>query len=99
MCVGLPMKVEGGDELAAVCERRGERATLNMMLVGAQPPGTWVLAFMGTAREVLSAEDAAQIDAALDAVAAALSGATDVDGYFPDLAGREPQLPEHLRRK
>lgn len=99
MCVGLPMRVVSGDDVAAVCERRGERATLNMMLVGAQPPGTWVLAFMGTAREVLSAEDAAQIDAALDAVAAALAGETDVDRYFSDLAGREPRLPDHLRGK
>lgn len=99
MCVGLPMQVVSGDDVAAVCERRGERTTLNMMLVGAQPPGTWVLAFMGTAREVLTAEDAAQIDSALDAVAAALAGDTDVDSYFSDLAGREPQLPDHLRRK
>ncbi|HSO07069.1 MAG TPA: HypC/HybG/HupF family hydrogenase formation chaperone [Pelomicrobium sp.] len=99
MCVGLPMQVVSGDDVAAVCERRGERATINMMLVGAQPPGTWVLTFMGAAREVLSGADAAQIDAALDAVAAALAGNTDVDHYFSDLAGREPQLPEHLRRK
>lgn len=99
MCVGLPMQVVGGDDVAALCERRGERATINMMLVGAQPPGTWVLTFMGAAREVLSDQTAAQIDAALDAVAAALAGNTDVDAYFSDLAGREPQLPEHLRRK
>ncbi|MFZ5558994.1 MAG: HypC/HybG/HupF family hydrogenase formation chaperone [Pseudomonadota bacterium] len=99
MCVGFPMQVMGGDDVAAVCERRGERATVNMMLVGAQPPGTWVLTFMGAAREVLSPQDAAQIDAALDALAAALAGNADVDAYFSDLVGREPRLPEHLKGK
>jgi hydrogenase expression/formation protein HypC len=99
MCLGIPMQVESGDDVSAVCERRGERVSINMMLVGAQPPGTWVMTFMGAAREVLTAADAEQINAALEAVAAALSGQTDVDHYFSDLVGREPQLPEHLRRK
>jgi len=70
-----------------------------MLLVGPQPIGTWVLAFQGTARRVLSDEEAAQTTAALDALAAALAGETDLSRFFPGLADREPQLPEHLRSK
>jgi hydrogenase assembly chaperone HypC/HupF len=70
---------------------------LDMRLIGAQPVGTWVLAFMGAAREVLSAQQAAQTQAAHRALAAVLQGAGDTEAYFADLIGREPSLPEHLR--
>lgn len=84
MCIGIPMKViEGG--AIALCEGRGERRRLNMLMVGEQPPGTWVLAFLDSAREVLSAEDALRLDRALDGLQAALRGETDLDGYFADL--------------
>jgi hydrogenase expression/formation protein HypC len=68
-----------------------------MLIVGEQPPGTWVLAFRGTAREVLSEEQATQTNGALDALAAALRGERSFDAYFSDLVDREPELPEHLR--
>ena len=97
MCLGIPMRVLEGGEIAW-CEGRGERRRLDLRLVGAQPPGTWVLAFIDTAREVLTDAQAAQIDQALDGLAAALAGRSDdLDAFFPDLVGREPQLPEHLR--
>lgn len=98
MCIGIPMQVVSGSEAAALCEGRGRRQNLNMLMVGSQPPGTWVLAFLGVAREVLTEQDAARINRALDALEAALQGATDMDAYFPDLAEREPELPEHLKR-
>ncbi len=85
MCVGIPMKVLSCNEFVAECEGRGRREQLNMMLVGPQEVGTWVLAFIGSAREVLTAEEAARIDDALDAVEAVMNGATDVSGYFLDL--------------
>lgn len=105
MCIGVPMQVEAGDGagLFAVCESRGERKRLDMMLVGEQPAGTWVLEFLGAARRVLSEAEAAQTLAALQALqlvlhepAAAGTGAS-IDSLFADLVGREPQLPEHLR--
>jgi hydrogenase expression/formation protein HypC len=99
MCIGVPMRVTSGDAGRAWCEGRGERIELDMLLVGPQPVGTWVLAFQGAARRVMSEEEAAQTTAALDALAAALAGETDVDRFFPDLAEREPQLPEHLRTR
>jgi len=57
------------------------------------------MTFLGHAREHLTAEQAAQIDRALDALDAVQRGETNLDAYFQDLIDREPQLPEHLRNK
>lgn len=100
MCIGVPMQVVAGDGegLFAVCESRGERRRVDMMLVGEQPPGTWVLEFQGAARRVLTPAEAAQTLDALQALACALRGDTEaIDALFADLVDREPQLPEHLR--
>jgi hypothetical protein len=69
-----------------------------MMLVGEQPVGTWVLGFMGAARQVLGDEEAAQARAARQALAAVLRGEGSVDAYFADLVDRVPELPAHLRK-
>ena len=46
---------------------------------------------------VLDADEAAQTNDALDALAAVLAGDTDVDAHFADLVDREPSFPPHLR--
>lgn len=70
----------------ATCEGRNGREEVNMMLIGDQEPGTWVLNFLGSAREVMTADDAAKMDSALDALAAIANGEdVDIDSYFPDL--------------
>lgn len=98
MCVGIPMQVAEPAGTRAWCTRRGERALIDMALVGEQPPGTWILTFIGAAREVISAETAARNDSALDALAAVLAGdASGIDEAFADLVSRTPELPEHLR--
>jgi len=100
MCIGIPLQVETTDDdgLFADCGDGARRERLDLRLVGAQPPGTWVLAFHGAARRVLEASEAAQIRAALRALDEALHGdASQVDALFADLVGREPQLPAHLR--
>jgi hydrogenase expression/formation protein HypC len=97
MCIGLPMRVVEPGPGSAVCERRGESTRLDTLLVGALAAGDWVLAFQGQAVRVLSADEAAQTDAALDALAAVLAGESDLSIHFADLAGREPELPAHLR--
>lgn len=91
MCIGIPMQVVESHGFVARCEGRGETADLNMLLVGPQEPGTWVLYFLGSAREVLSADDARKINDALDALEAVMSGdeEVDIDAHFADLAGRE----------
>lgn len=91
MCLGIPMQVIESNEFTAVCERRGERRQLNMMLIGPQPVGTWVMAIMDHAREVLAPEQAQQIDEAVQALEAAMRGEQDLDAYFPDLV-----LPSQL---
>jgi hydrogenase expression/formation protein HypC len=81
----------------ALCQGRGGRRQLDLALVGAQPPGTWLLAFIDAAREVIDAERAAQINAALDGLEAVMTGATDISSHFADLFERTPELPVHLR--
>ena len=61
--------------------------------------GSWVLVFHAVAREVLTEERARQVTDALQALDAALAGDTNLDHLFPDLVGREPELPEHLRKE
>ena len=97
MCIGIPMQVLSATEGRAWCEGRGRRQELNVLLVGEQSPGTWVLAFQDSAVRVLTDAEAAQIDAALDALEAALAGAQNFDAFFFDLIDREPTLPEHLQ--
>lgn len=87
MCLSIPMRVtgwEGAGEFAWV-EREGRRECVNMMLVGPQPVGTWLLTSLGLARKVLEPEQLAQIEDALAALAASLDGTYDPDRHFRDL--------------
>lgn len=97
MCIGIPMRVVAVDADGTTwCTRDGrDRSAVDIALVGPQPPGTWLLIFLGSAREVLTEDYAHTVAQALKGVAAALAGA-DFDQYFSDLIGREPQLPPHL---
>ncbi|OIQ94215.1 HupF/HypC family protein [mine drainage metagenome] len=88
MCLGIPMRVTACDGDFAWCEGRGRRERLNLLWIGAVQPGDWVYAVLGQAREVLDEVRARQIDAALDALEAALAGRTEFDAYFPDLLSR-----------
>jgi hydrogenase expression/formation protein HypC len=87
MCLSIPkVVVECGDlgDFAWV-ERDGQRERVNMMLIGAQPVGTWVLTQLGLAREVVEPEQLALIEEALTALAASLDGGYEPDAYFQDL--------------
>ncbi len=96
MCLGIPVQViETGAHFARCAGRDGE-VRVDLSLVGPQPAGTWLLTFLDAAREVIDAERAVAINAALDALTAAHGGATDFSAFFADL-DREPQLPEFLR--
>lgn len=96
MCLGIPAQViESGEHFARCVSRNGE-LRVDLSLVGEQEPGNWLLTFLNAAREIISDERAAAINAALDALDAAQSGATDFSAFFADL-DREPQLPEFLR--
>ena len=90
MCLAIPMRVVSGNEFVAWCEGRGERRRLDLALVGAQPAGTWVVAFRDVARQVLTENEARSLNLALDGLQAALRGETEgLDAYFPDLVRRD----------
>lgn len=82
------MQVVRAGEFIATCRGRNGEEQVNMMLIGSQPVGTWVLNFLGSARQVLTEEDALNIDKALDGLSAIMSGDNDIDidAYFPGLA-------------
>jgi hydrogenase expression/formation protein HypC len=95
MCVGVPMKVIGSEGIAATCTD-GERIELiDLSLVGDVPAGTWLLTFLGTARDIISADEAEKISAALNGLRSIMQGG-DLGDAFADLNAREPQLPPHL---
>ncbi len=99
MCIGVPMQVVESGPDWAWCEADGQRERLDMVLIGPQPVGTWVLAFQGGARQVMDVLEAQQARAGRQALAAVLAGSDNVDAFFADLVDRTPQLPEHLRPK
>jgi hydrogenase expression/formation protein HypC len=88
MCLSIPKQVvewEGEDGDFAWVERAGQRERINMMLLGPQPVGTWVLTSLGLAKEVIEPEELALIEEALTALAASLDGDYDANRYFQDL--------------
>lgn len=97
MCIGIPLRVLRTEGTFALCEGRDGEVRIDTMLVGEVEPGTWLLSFLGAAREVLDDNRAAQIDRALEGLAAALAGEAGFDGFFDDLIDRQPQLPPHLQ--
>lgn len=101
MCLGIPMQVLEMRGTQALCSADGEQALIDMLLVGDQPTGTWILNFLGAAREILSPEYATQIRQALSALNLISQNQTpsshQLDALFADLIGREPPLPEHLQ--
>lgn len=90
MCLAIPMQVVAlaGDGDLAWVERAGRRQLVNMMLIGPQPPGAWVLTSLGLAREVVEPGQLALIEEALAALAASLEGDYDASRYFADLQPR-----------
>lgn len=91
MCLSVPMQVESieaGGALAWVV-RGPRREQVNMLLVGEQPIGSWVLVALGFAKEVLDDASLAQIEEALEALAATLDDDYRPEAYFRDLARGE----------
>lgn len=85
MCIGIPMQVVESWPGVARVTGRGKHERLDTRLIGeaAIAPGTWLLAFQGAAREILDAARAAEIDAALDLLDAAMAGDVAQAGSDP----------------
>ncbi len=97
MCIGIPVQViETFADYALCKDASGQLVEIDTLLLGPQQPGTWLLTFINSAREVISAERALQVQQALEALQAAVNGES-FDHLFADLIDREPQLPEFLR--
>lgn len=99
MCLAIPMPVLRTDGVCAWCrDRDGHEVQVDTLLSGPLEVGQWVLVFLGAARDVVSAEDARRILAAIDALEAIQAGdMTSVDTAFADLINRPPTLPDFLR--
>ena len=91
MCIGIPMEIIEQREFSALCRGRNGEKVIETLFVGQQPAGTWVLCHLGSAREVISAEEARKLDDALDAVDLLARGEQDIDfdAHFSDLV--DPQ--------
>lgn len=78
MCIGIPMRVVESGEATALCEGRSGRQRINMLMVGPCPAGSWVMTFLGVARDILTEEDADHINRTLDGLEAVLRGDFDL---------------------
>ncbi len=92
MCLSIPMRVVEWDDEEGYFAwvERGEGETLrrervNMMLIGAQPVGTWILASLGLAKETVDEENRLLIEDALSALDESLHGDYDASQHFADL--------------
>lgn len=72
MCMGIPMQVLASQPGQAQVSGRGEIRTVTTRLVGDTSPGQWLLVFLDDAREMISAQRAAEVNATLDLLLAAM---------------------------
>jgi len=90
------MQVIAVDGLAARALDGTEEHLIDLALTGPVAPGTWLLTFLGAAREVLPEDQAHKIRTALAGLKSLMQGGGLGDA-FADLETRGPQLPAHLQ--
>lgn len=96
MCIGIPVRIVEVKGLSGLAEDGDQTLGIDLSLTGPVPPGTWVLNFLGAAREVLDEDEALKIRAAVGALQSVMTGG-DVGDAFDDIETRGPQLPPHLQ--
>lgn len=96
MCVGVPMRLLSVDGIAGRAEGPEGMELIDLSLCAEAVAGDWVLNFLGAARAVIDANEAAQITAALGGLRALMQGG-DLGDAFADLEARSPSLPPHLQ--
>jgi hydrogenase expression/formation protein HypC len=96
MCVGIPMRVLEVEGFAALATDGRHSETIDLSLTGPVPEGSWVLTFLGAAREIITEDQAQKIGNALDGLRSLMAGG-DLGDAFADLEARAPQLPPHLQ--
>ena len=90
------MRVVEAHSHFAICEAGHRQKRVNTLFVGEVEAGEWLLVFLYSAREILTEEQALQLNNALLAVDQAINGNLDVDHLFADLIERD-RLPPHLQ--
>lgn len=83
MCIGIPMEVRSVEPGFAQVTGRGDTRRVSTLLIGHCEPGQWLLVFLSDAREVISEERAAEVNATLDMLQAVID-----DGILPE--GNDP---------
>ncbi|MEM1129134.1 MAG: HypC/HybG/HupF family hydrogenase formation chaperone [Pseudomonadota bacterium] len=96
MCVGLPLRITAIEGIAASAESGDHVEMIDLSLTPEAVVGDWVLTFLGAAREVITADEAQKISAALDGLRAVMAG-EGLGDAFADLETTGPQLPPHLQ--
>ena len=98
MCVGLPLQITAIDGIAAdaVSADESHRELIDLSLTPDAKVGDWILTFLGASREIIGADEAAKITAALAGLRAVMQGGGLGDA-FADLEQEGPQLPPHLQ--
>jgi hydrogenase expression/formation protein HypC len=96
MCIGNPVQIVTVEGIAGTARDGDRLVRIDLSLTGPVAPGTWVLDFLGTAREVLDAGEALKIRAALDGLRSVMQGGALGDA-FADLEATGPRLPAHLQ--
>jgi hydrogenase expression/formation protein HypC len=85
MCIGIPMQVISVEPGFANVTGRGETRRVRTSLIDDCEPSQWLLVFLDDARESITQERAAEVNATLDLLAAAIGqGASPA---FPDEPG------------
>lgn len=97
MCIGIPMQVIENGVFDALCRDGERRVRVDTTLVGNPAPGSWLLVFLGAAREQLDEPTALAMRDAVDAVSQIMAGDDHIEHLFDDLIDREPPVPEHLQ--
>jgi hydrogenase expression/formation protein HypC len=96
MCVGLPLRITVIQGIAAHAQADDHLEVVDLSLTPDARVGDWVLTHLGAAREIISADEAGKISAALEGLRAVMAGDSPGDA-FADLEARGPQLPPHLQ--
>ncbi|MBE2278299.1 MAG: HypC/HybG/HupF family hydrogenase formation chaperone [Rhodobacteraceae bacterium] len=96
MCVGVPLRLTAVDGILGRAQDGDQTEIVDLSLVPDARPGDWVLGFLGTARAVLTEDEALKIRDALAGLSSLMQGG-QLGSAFADLEARPPTLPPHLQ--
>lgn len=82
MCIGIPMQVRSVEPGVANVAGRSETRRVGTRLIGDCQVGDWLLVFLDDAREMITPERAAEVNATLDLLATVIGQVESAT--FPD---------------